>query len=158
MYTLNKKGHAILEAEASVPYELATGYTWWKYFEAFKNEKILGTRCPDCGRVLVPAWPICTDCFTEADEWVELSGEGEIIGWSLTNYSYFGMPRKPPFIVAQIRLDGGDTDFWHFIGGVNFDDLDSVTQTLKIGTRVRPVWKKEKVGCVYDIDYFEPVK
>jgi uncharacterized protein len=158
MYTINKKGQAILEAQASIPYELATGSTWWKYFEAFKKEKIMGTKCPECNRVFVPAWPICSDCFVETDEWVELSGNGVIAGWSLTNYSYFGMPRQPPFIVAQIRLEGGGTDFWHFIGGVDMTDLDAVTQTIKIGTRVRPVWKEEKVGCVYDIDYFEPVK
>jgi uncharacterized OB-fold protein len=157
MYEFNKKGHAILEAEASIPYELATGPTWWRYFEAFKEEKIFGTRCPRCNRVMVPAWTMCTDCFVEADEWVELSGEGEINGWSLTNYSYFGMPKEPPFVVAQMGLDGADTDFWHFIGGIDLKDMDLVTRTIKIGSRVRPVWRKEKQGCVYDIDYFEVI-
>jgi len=157
MYRLNKQGHAILDLEASVPYELATGPTWWRYFEGIKNEKILGTQCPSCKRVMVPAWSICTDCFVQADKWVELTGEGEIIGWSLTNYSYFGMPKEPPFVVAQIRLDGGDTDFWHFIGGIDLTDLDLVTRTVKIGSRVRPVWRKQKQGCVYDIDYFEVI-
>ena len=157
MYELNKKGQAILNTEALIPYEIATGPTWWRYFEEFKKEKIFGTRCPECKRVIVPAWPLCSDCFIETDEWVELSGQGTIIGWSLTNYKYFGMPKDPPFIVAQIRLDGGDTDFWHFIGGLDLTNLDLLTKTLTNGKRVRPVWKKEKKGCVYDIDYFEPI-
>ena len=157
MYTLNKEGIPILEAEASIPYEIATGRTWWRYFEGHKMEKIFGTRCPECKKVLVPAWPICADCFVETDEWVELSGEGEIVGWSLTNFSYFGMPKEPPFIVAQIRLDGGDTDFWHFIGGIDLSDLEYLTKTLKLGTRVKPLWREEKKGCVYDIEYFEPI-
>ena len=51
MYKLNKKGHAILEVEASLRYESATGPTWWRYFEEFKDERIFGTRCPECKRV-----------------------------------------------------------------------------------------------------------
>jgi uncharacterized OB-fold protein len=157
MYEFNKKGHAIMEVEASIPYELSTGPTWWQYFEEFKNEKIFATRCPRCNRVMVPAWSFCNDCFVEAKEWVELSGEGEINGWSLTNYSYFGMPKDPPFVVAQMALDGADTDFWHFIGGIDLNDMDLVTATIKIGSRVKPVWRKEKKGCIYDIDYFEVI-
>jgi uncharacterized OB-fold protein len=157
MYELNKKGQAVLHTEASIPYEIATGPTWWRYFEEFKKEKIFGTRCPECHKVLVPAWPFCSECFVEADEWVELSGVGSIVGWSQTNYSYFGMPKEPPFVVAQIHLDGADTDFWHFIGGLDLADLDLLTRTLKNGTQVKPVWHKEKKGCIYDIDYFTPL-
>ena len=157
MYTINKKGHAILETEATVPYEAATGPTWTRYFEAFKEEKIFATRCDSCKRVLVPARSFCPDCFVEIDEWVELSGEGEVKGWSLTDFHYFGMPTPPPFVTAEIRLDGSDTNFWHLVGGFDLHDLNLVRKMLKIGTRVRPVWKKEKQGCILDIEYFEPI-
>lgn len=157
MYKLNKKGQAILETEAAITYELATGPTWWRYFEEFKNEKIFGTRCPECRQVLVPARSFCPDCFVDMDEWVELSNEGEVTGWSLTNYHYFGMPTEPPFITAQIRLDGSDSDLYHLVGGFDLTDLDLVRKTMKIGTRVRAVWKKEKKGCILDIEHFKPI-
>ncbi|MBU2552727.1 MAG: Zn-ribbon domain-containing OB-fold protein [Proteobacteria bacterium] len=157
MYTLNKKGHAIMEVEASIPYESATGPTWWRYFEEFKNEKIFGTRCPSCERVLVPARSFCPDCFVEMGEWVELAGEGEVTGWSLTNFHYFGMPVPPPYISAQILLDGTNCDFYHMVGGFDLSDLDLVRKTMKIGTRVKAVWKPEKKGCILDILHFKPV-
>lgn len=157
MYKVNKKGHAILETQATVPYESAMGPTWWRFFDGFKQEKIFGTRCPACRRVLVPARSFCGDCFVDTAEWVELSGEGEIVGWSLTNFHYFGMPTEPPFVTAEIHPDGGDTHFWHLVGGFDLHDLDLVRRTLKIGTRVRPVWRKEKKGCILDIEYFEPI-
>ena len=158
MYKLNKHGHAILETEASIPYELATGPTWGRFFEEIKNEKIFGTRCPECNRVLVPARTFCPDCFVEMIEWVQLANEGVVTGWSLTNFHYFGMPTEPPFISAQIRLGRSDNDFNHLVGGFNLKDLELVRRTMKIGTRVRAVWKKEKKGCILDIDYFKPVE
>lgn len=157
MYKLNKKGHAILETEASVPYELATGPTWYRFFEEFKNERIFGTRCPKCKRVLLPARSFCPKCFEDMDEWVQVSDEGEVTGWSLTNYYYFGMPTEPPFISAQIRLEGADCDFGHLVGGFDLNDLDLVRKTMKIGTRVKAVWREKKEGCVMDIIHFRPL-
>lgn len=157
MYKMHTKGYPILETEASVPYELATGPTWWRFFEEFKRERIFGTRCPRCERVLVPARSFCAECFVEMEEWVEVSSEGEVRGWSLTNYHYFGMPTDPPFISGQIRLDGTDCDFFHLVGGFDLTDLDLVSRTMKIGTRVKAVWKKEKKGCILDIEYFKPI-
>jgi len=157
MYTLNKRGQAIMEAEVSIPYESATGPTWHRYFESFKHEKIFGTKCPECGRVLVPARSFCSDCFVEMDDWIELSNEGEVTGWSLTNYHYFGMPTEPPFISAKILLDGADNTFSHLVGGFDLNDLELVRRTMKIGTRGRAVWRKEKKGCILDVEYFIPI-
>ena len=157
MLTLNSKGYPILEAEASIPYEVAMGPSWYRFFEGFKEEKIFGTRCPKCKRILVPARSFCSRCFVDMDEWIEVSNEGEVVGWSLTSYHYFGMPTEPPFITAFIRLDGSDNDFNHLVRGFDLTDLNLVTETMKIGTRVKAVWRKEKKGCIMDIEYFEPV-
>jgi len=156
MLTKNKKGHPIIEAEASVPYELATGPSWHRFFEGFKNEKIYGSRCPQCQRVLVPARSFCPRCFVDMGEWIEVSNEGEVVGWSLTNYHFFGMPTEPPFISGLIRLDGADNDFYHLVGGFDLKNLELVTRTMKIGTRVKAVWKEKKQGCIMDIKYFRP--
>lgn len=157
MLKTNKKGHLILETEATVPYELASGPSWHRFFEGFKEEKIYGVKCPKCKRVLVPARSFCSLCFEDTDEWVQVSDEGEVKGWSLTNFHFFGMPTDPPFITALIKLDGADTDMDHLIGGFDLTDLDLVTRTLQMGARVKAVWKKEKKGCIMDIKHFKPI-
>ena len=55
-------------AEVVVPYELAVGRTWSKFYDALKEEKILGTRCNGCERVFVPPRTFCPRCFEEMDE------------------------------------------------------------------------------------------
>jgi len=34
------------------------------------NERIMGTRCPTCNLVYVPARSVCKDCFGKLSEWV----------------------------------------------------------------------------------------
>jgi len=94
----------------------------------------------------------------ETDNWVEVSQEGALISWALTEYEYFGMPTKPPFIGALIKLDGTDTNFLHLIGGIDLSDPEYVRETVKNGMKVKAVWKEEKEGHILDIKYFAPVK
>jgi uncharacterized OB-fold protein len=146
-----------IKTEIRLPYELAYGATWTRFFEGMKNEIIYGTKCSKCGRVLVPARSFCPRCFVDTDEWVETAQEGILTAWSYVNYKYFGQPIEPPFIGALIRLDGTDVDFLHLIGGFDLSDFDLVRKTVKNGMRVKAVWSDERKGNVLDIKYFEPV-
>lgn len=157
MLKVNKKGQPVIETEVVVPYRLAQGRTWHRFYEGFKEEKIFGTRCPSCKRVLVPARSFCPRCFVDMDEWIELPQEGTVLAWALTNFQFFGMPFEPPFITAMIQLDGSDCGFFHVVGGFDLSDMDIVNKTMKRNLKVEAVWKKEKKGCLLDIDYFKPI-
>ena len=156
MIKFGKDGLPIIEAEALVRYELAQGPTWQRFWEGFSQEKILGTRCSKCGRVLVPARTFCPRCFIDMEEWVEVSQEGELAGWSLTEIEYFGMPTPAPFVTGVINLYGADCSFMHLIGGIDLSSLEAVRKVVRNGMRVRAVWNEEKNGGIMDIKYFEP--
>ena len=153
---MSDKEYRVLETEVWLPYRLSYGATWTKFFEGFKEEKIYGTKCSKCDRVLVPARSFCPRCFVDTDEWVECGQEGTLVGWVLTDYSYFAQPIKPPFITGLIKLDGTDVNFMHLIGGFDMSDLDKVRGIVKNGMRVKAVWKEEKEGHILDIKYFTP--
>jgi uncharacterized OB-fold protein len=157
MLTYDKKGNPMIEAEARIPYELAVGPAWYRFFEGFKKEKIFGTRCLKCNRVLVPARTFCPRCFVDMEEWVEVSQEGVLMSWVITNYEYFGMPTKPPFINSLIRLNGTDCGFMHLMGEVELSDIDRVSEQVQNGMKVKAVWRKAKTGCIMDIQYFKPI-
>jgi len=157
MLRRNAKGNLVLETEAIIPYELAVGDTWNRFFDGMRNEKIYGTMCPKCKRVLTPARKFCPRCYVDMDEWVELGNEGEVFCWSLTNYRFFGMPTDPPFITGFIKIDKSDNLFVHLIGGFDMSDLDWIKKKMKRGTRVSAVWENVKTGCIMDIKYFKPM-
>jgi len=146
-----------IKTEIRLPYELAYGETWTRFFEGLQEKKIYGNTCPKCNRVLVPARAFCPRCFVDMDKWVEVSQEGTLIAWSYTNYKYFGMPTEPPFIGALIRLDGTDVNFLHLIGGIDLSNFDEVRKTVKNGMKLKAVWSDDRKAHIMDIKYFEPV-
>ena len=152
-----KEETKFLEGSVSLPYRWALGTVWTRFFEEFKNKKIMGTRCPKCKRVLVPARKFCPRCFEDTPEWVQVSDKGTIKTWSLLTFEYSGQPKPPPYLQGLIDLDGADTSFAHFIGGVDLSDIEKVKEQIKIGTRVEAVWKEKPEGNIYDILYFKPI-
>jgi hypothetical protein len=152
------KEYRTLHTTVDLPYELAFGATLTRFFDGLSEEKILGTRCPKCGRVLVPARSFCPRCFIDLDQWVEVGQMGTVETWSLVSYRYFGMAKTPPYITALIRLDGADVSLTHLVGGIDLSSLEMVRTHLSIGTRVKAVWAKEKPGSIFDIEYFVPVE
>ncbi|MBN1636459.1 MAG: Zn-ribbon domain-containing OB-fold protein [Deltaproteobacteria bacterium] len=148
----------VITDEVAIPYEVAYGPTWTRFFEGLKNEKIYGSKCEKCNRILVPARSYCPRCFVEIKNFIEVDQEGTVISWVLTEYEYFGMPTKPPFIGALIRLDGTDVNFLHLIGGFDLSDPDNVRKRVKNGMKVKALWNDDKKGTIMDIKYFTPVK
>ena len=146
-----------IKAEVFVPYEVAVGPTWSKFFDYLKEEKIMGTKCKGCDRIFVPPREFCPRCFEDVDEWVELGQEGVIETWSYATLKFYGQIPDPPFVTVQVRLDGCQSGFFHQIAGFDLSDFEEVNKKIKLGGRVRAVWRKEKHGDIRDLDYFEPI-
>jgi uncharacterized OB-fold protein len=145
------------EHDVWLPYKFAVGPVFERFYEGLKEEKLLGNKCPECGKVLVPARTFCPDCYVDMGEWVEVAQQGEIVTWAVANYEFFGMPLDPPFIGALIRIDGTSCNFLHLVGGFDLTDKDLVAKKMKPGVKVRAVWSDEKRGQMLDIKYFEPM-
>ncbi len=117
------------------------------------NKKIMGTRCPACNRVYVPARSVCRDCFGELSEWVEVSQKGTLLTYTVAYQSNPIQPVSTPIVYGIVQLDGADTGFVHMLGEVD-------PGQLKVGTKVKAVFKvkKERVASILDIKYFKPLK
>ncbi|MFW9949467.1 MAG: Zn-ribbon domain-containing OB-fold protein [Candidatus Thorarchaeota archaeon] len=134
-----------------VPYKHTAG----AYVERFiteigKNNKIYGVKCKKCNKIYVPPKMICFKCFEKMEEWVEIGSEGTVKGFTVVTHSTPVMPLEPPFAYAIINLDGADTDFVHII-------KESDPEKLKIGMRVRAVFKEKPRKRILDIEYFEAI-
>ena len=116
------------------------------------NKKIMGTRCPTCNLVYVPARSACRDCFGELSEWVEVSHKGTLLTYTVACESNPIQPVSTPIVYGIVQLDGADTGFVHMLGEVDPDKL-------KVGTKVKAIFKskKERQGSILDIKYFKPL-
>ena len=114
------------------------------------NKKIMGTRCPTCNQVYVPAKPNCVKCQTTLDEWVNVSDKGTLVTYAVVRSPDPLYPKEAPFAYGIIQLDGADTGLVHFLGETDLDNI-------KTGMRVQAVFKEERTGSILDIDYFKPL-
>ena len=114
------------------------------------QQKIMGTKCPTCGRVYVPARSTCLECFENMEEWVEVKGEGMVKTFTVVYTPSPNYSSESPIAFAVIRLEGADTGIVHKLGEVDFDKIS-------IGMRVKAVFADRLKGDITDIKYFKPV-
>lgn len=130
------------------------GKSWYfaEFMRALRDERrILGLRCPVCRRVYLPPRPLCGNCYAELYEWVEVRDTGTVVAFTTVHLSILdpatGKPRPTPYGMALIRLDGADTALNHYLAE---NDLTK----LRLGMRVRAVWRQERIGTLADILHF----
>jgi len=117
------------------------------------NERIMGTRCPTCNLVYVPARSVCRDCFGQLSEWVEVSQQGTLLTYAVAYQPNPVQPLEVPIVYGIVQLDGADTGFVHMLGEVD-------PEQLKVGMKVKAVFKvkKERQASILDIKYFKPLR
>ncbi len=142
----------------ALPYRWALGKAWTRFFDGLKEEKIFGTKCKKCSKVYVPARSFCPECLGNMEEWVEVGQEGTITSWSMVCNKYHAQAKEPPYVQALIRLKGSDNDFFHIIGGIDITDTKNIFKKIKIGTKVKAIWRETKNADINDISYFTPIK
>lgn len=153
-----------LKKTISVNQRFATGPVFGKFLKGLKDKKILAIKCPVCGRLQSPPREACAICRVKNDEWVEIGPKGEM---RMMEYCYYASPdpltgeiRETPYGAIGILLDGCKDEevFWHLL---NSEQLDKVKMgsvfngNVKHGSRLRPVWKENRMGTIEDIKYFE---
>jgi len=133
-------------------YNYRVGASMERYLQGLAERKILGVRCPGCGRVLVPPRSACGRCAARPDEWVEVGPAGTLETFTVAHVTVEkGEVRDldAPVIVGMIRLDGADSLLTARVRGVPHAEC-------RVGRRVRAVWKEAPAGNLHDLVGFEP--
>ena len=141
----------IYHGQIYIPNRYSAGAVGSRFLIEIRDKKrIMGTRCPTCNRVYVPARSICKDCFGQLDEWVEVSDKGTVLTYTVCNQPNPVQPMETPLVYGIIQLDGADTGFVHMLGEVD-------PEQLRIGMRVQAVFKEQREASILDIKYFKPL-
>ncbi|MEO0119707.1 MAG: Zn-ribbon domain-containing OB-fold protein [candidate division WOR-3 bacterium] len=124
-----------------------------RYLEGLKEGKILGVKCSKCERIMVPPRIFCEWCFVLVEDFVELKDTGRINTFSISYITWDMKRLEKPQIPAVIEIDGASPGYGilHLVSEVD-------PKEVKVGMRVKAVWKdeKEREGKITDIKYFKP--
>ena len=141
----------LYHGQVYIPNQYAAGAVGSRFLIQLRDKKkILGTRCPTCNRVYVPARSICKDCLGQLKQWVEVSDKGTLLTYTICNEPNSMQPAETPLAYGIIQLDGADTGFVHMLGEVE-------PEQLRIGMRVQAVFREEREASILDIRYFKPL-
>jgi hypothetical protein len=127
--------HTLVEYAVPPASRLAT-----RVAEQLAAGRIVGHRCPGCGKVYVPPRGYCPLCVVETgdgDE-IEVSPRGTVTTFSvITPLQYPGQTEKDDYVQATILLDGADST-------ISMQRLDGIPiAEVRTGMRVEAVWLPE---------------
>lgn len=143
----------VVEGKLALPYTYFAGRVGSTFITTLRDQrKIMGVKCNACGKVFVPPRQTCERCMEDIrDNWVALSNTGEVVNFTVVRYDDKHLPRKAPFVLAMIKLDGADTPMAHIVEGI-------APENMTEGLKVKAVFADQTTNTILDIDHFEPIK
>jgi uncharacterized OB-fold protein len=135
----------------SLDYTYAASPEESAFYRGLAEGRIVGQRCPSCGKVYVPPRSACPSDGTPTTDEVELSDTGTVTTFCIVNVPFLGQRITPPYVSAYVLLDGADIAFLHLI-------LDIPADEVRMGMRVKAVWKPESEWgtTIENISHFAP--
>jgi uncharacterized OB-fold protein len=122
-----------------------------RYLRALAEGRLVGQRCPACGKVYLPPRGACPTDGVPTTEEVELPDRGTVTTFCIVNVPFAGQRITPPYVAAYVLIDGSDIPMQHLI-------LDCPAEDVHMGMRVEAVWRpREEWGTTpANIDHFRP--
>lgn len=145
----------VIKYNINLHYEHAFGPYYGRMFDEIKhNRRIMGVSVPDGEGAFLPPREVCDISHKPTGLWVEVGQTGVVRGMSIINFEFVGQKKKPPYVYAEIKLDGASTRLIHNVHVPDFE-MEKAKRLVKPGTRVRAVWADKRTGSMEDILHFE---
>ena len=116
-------------------------------FERFLDEeKLMGARCVECGALFVPPRAICAKCHGSEMEWMETSGEGQLVAFTCIAIGTAAMiaegyDRNNPYCSGAVELAEGPRVV------AQIEGVDTLhPETIKIGMPVKATFLRQGAG------------
>ena len=108
-----------MRTPAELRYQYTAGAATTRFLRGIEQKKILGERCPVCGKVYVPPRGSCPTDGVPTDEQVELPHKGTLTTFCVVNVPFYGQAMELPYTSGLILLDGADMPLMHLLQEVD---------------------------------------
>lgn len=102
------------------------------FWDGAKQNKFMLQHCPACGDTRFPPGPVCPQCLSDGQTWIEAAGTGTLESWVDMHRAYWdGYKDDLPYRVCLVRLTEGP---------VVASNLVNSPDNLKMGMKVKAVY------------------
>jgi uncharacterized protein len=82
-------------------------FTIEQFYKFLSQNKLKAGKCLKCGKIHMPPRPLCDNCFSTRFEWVEVSGKGKLVTYTVIHVAPPQFQNMTPYAVGIVELDGG---------------------------------------------------
>jgi uncharacterized OB-fold protein len=82
-------------------------FTIEQFYKFLQQSKLMAAKCLKCGKIHLPPRPLCDNCYSTEFQWVEISGKGKLLTYSVIHVAPPQFQSLTPYTVGIIELEGG---------------------------------------------------
>ena len=119
-----------------------------KFWDGLRDGILYGTKCKKCGNLTFPPKADCEKCKSSDIDWIQLSGDGELLTYTINKVPPPTFADFPEYIIAIVKLKEGPR-LMTWLTDINAEEV-------KIGMKLKAEPKETPDGrLTYE---FKPVK
>jgi uncharacterized protein len=121
-------------------------FTIEQFYKFMAQGKLMAGKCSKCGKIHLPPRPLCDNCYSQAFTWMQISGKGKLLTYTVIHVAPAQFQALAPYAVGIVELEGG-LKIPGMINGVSQDELRiGMELTLDFGTcstaQTWPQWQR----------------
>ena len=80
-------------------------FTIEQFYKFLAQQKLMAGRCLKCGKIHLPPRPLCDNCFSQEFEWVNISGIGKLLTYTVISIAPQQFQDLTPYAVGIVQLE-----------------------------------------------------
>ena len=82
-------------------------FTIEQFYQFLKEEKLMAAKCQKCGKIHLPPRPLCDNFFSKEFEWIQISGKGKLLTYTVISVAPSQFQALTPYAVGIVKLENG---------------------------------------------------
>lgn len=82
-------------------------FTIEQFYKFLAQGKLMAGKCLKCGKMHLPPRPLCDNCYGQEFEWVEVSGKGKLLTYTVIHVAPPQFQALAPYAVGIVQLENG---------------------------------------------------
>ncbi len=82
-------------------------FTIEEFYKFLQQGKLMAGKCQKCGKIHLPPRPLCDNCYSQQFSWVQVSGKGKLVTYTVINVAPAQFQALAPYAVGIVEIESG---------------------------------------------------
>jgi hypothetical protein len=82
-------------------------FTIDQFYKFLMQGKLMAGKCLKCGKIHLPPRPLCDNCYGTQFEWVQVSGKGKLLTYTVIHVAPHQFQSLAPYAIGIVELAEG---------------------------------------------------